>query len=76
MLHAGQNQMASVHQVDLYLAVYCFTLARLTACFPRVPCTCHQGSFLDYDWSDGDLVFANSTCFDDELMANMSAVSK
>ena len=27
-----------------------------------------HGSFLDWDWSDGDVVFANSTCFDDELM--------
>ena len=32
----------------------------------------HQGSFLDYDWSDGDLVFANSTCFDDFLMGSLS----
>lgn len=31
-----------------------------------------KGSFLDYDWSDGDLVFANSTCFHDPLMAEMS----
>ena len=27
-----------------------------------------QGSVTDADWSDGDVVFANSTCFDDELM--------
>jgi len=33
------------------------------------------GSFLDYDWSDGDVVFANSTCFDDELMDSMGKVS-
>ncbi len=32
----------------------------------------HQGSFLDFDWSDGDVVFANSTCFDDELMLGLS----
>lgn len=32
----------------------------------------HQGSFLEYDWSDGDVVFANSTCFDDDLMSDMS----
>ena len=25
-------------------------------------------SFLDHDWSDADVVFANSTCFDDALM--------
>lgn len=31
-----------------------------------------QGSFLDYDWSDGDVVFANSTCFDDALMKDMA----
>eukprot|EP00903_Cladosiphon_okamuranus_P012092 g11351.t1 len=27
-----------------------------------------MGSFLEYDWSDGDCVFANSTCFPEELM--------
>lgn len=35
-----------------------------------------RGSILDMsvrDWSDGDVVFANSTCFDDELMSNMAA---
>ena len=32
----------------------------------------HLGSFLEYDWSDGDVVFANSTCFDDTLMTDMS----
>jgi hypothetical protein len=30
------------------------------------------GSFLDYDWSDGDIFFANSTCFDAKLMAELS----
>lgn len=30
------------------------------------------GSFTDYDWSDGDVVFANSTCFGDELMLSLS----
>mmetsp|Transcript_6864 Transcript_6864/g.9220 ORF Transcript_6864/g.9220 Transcript_6864/m.9220 type:complete len:397 (+) Transcript_6864:49-1239(+) len=34
------------------------------------------GSFLDYDWSDGDVVFANSTCFDDELMEAMSKAAE
>lgn len=33
------------------------------------------GSFLDFDWSDGDVVFANSTCFDEALMSDMAAVS-
>jgi len=32
----------------------------------------YQGSILEQDWSDGDLVFANSTCFDDDLMEQMS----
>jgi hypothetical protein len=27
------------------------------------------GSFLDFNWSDGDVVFMNSTCFDEELMS-------
>jgi len=30
-----------------------------------------QGDLLDYDWSDGDLVFANSTCFEESLMKRM-----
>ncbi|KAJ1449541.1 S-adenosyl-L-methionine-dependent methyltransferase [Pelagophyceae sp. CCMP2097] len=29
-------------------------------------------SFLDVDWSDADVVFANSTCFDEDLMSAMS----
>jgi hypothetical protein len=28
---------------------------------------------LDFDWSDGDVIFANSTCFDDALIAAMTA---
>ena len=29
-------------------------------------------SFTTYDWSDGDVVFANSTCFSDDLMVSLS----
>jgi hypothetical protein len=33
----------------------------------------HCASFLDFDWqSDADLVFANSTCFDDALMDSIA----
>jgi hypothetical protein len=32
----------------------------------------YEGSFLDFDWSDGDVIFANSTCFSDELMTLLS----
>ena len=32
----------------------------------------HHASILDYDWSDGDVVFANSTCFDIQLMDSIS----
>lgn len=31
-----------------------------------------EGSIIDYDWSDGDVVFANSTCFDSELMDSIT----
>eukprot|EP01041_Mallomonas_annulata_P000761 gene761-1448_t len=31
-----------------------------------------EGSLLEFDWVDGDVVFANSTCFDDDLMADMA----
>lgn len=37
-----------------------------------VPITFHNADFLDFDWSWGDVVFANSTCFTDELMAQIS----
>ena len=30
-----------------------------------------EGSLLEKDWSDGDVVFVNSTCFDDSLMEAM-----
>ncbi len=26
---------------------------------------------MEFDWSNGDVVFANSTCFEDELMDNL-----
>lgn len=35
-----------------------------------------EGSFCDFDWSDGDLVFANSTCFSDELMSEVSRLAE
>ncbi|GMH89849.1 hypothetical protein TrST_g9244 [Triparma strigata] len=35
----------------------------------------YQADFLKFDWSDGDLVFANSTCFTDELMAAIAEKS-
>eukprot|EP00605_Chrysophyceae_sp_TOSAG23-4_P003035 GSChrysophyteH1.ASY1.ANO1.3340.1 assembled CDS len=36
----------------------------------------YMGSFLEFDWTDGDVVFANSTCFDDSLMAQMSRMAE
>lgn len=37
--------------------------------FPTVPAlSYHVGSFFDIDWSDADVVFANSTCFSREMM--------
>lgn len=35
-----------------------------------------HGSLLKFDWSDGDVVFANSTCFDDELMEDLSVTAE
>jgi hypothetical protein len=36
-----------------------------------------QGSILDFNWTaDGDVVFANSTCFDDSLMLKMSKMAE
>jgi hypothetical protein len=37
---------------------------------PRVKLVCCD--FRDYDWSDGDVVFANSTCFDEDLMGDLT----
>ena len=36
----------------------------------------YEGSFLNFPWTDGDVVFANSTCFDDELMKDMSDMAE
>jgi SAM-dependent methyltransferase len=36
----------------------------------------HHGSILEVDWSDGDVVFANSTCFDDSLIDDLSKLSE
>ena len=32
----------------------------------------HLDSLERFDWADGDVVFANSTCFDDDLMQALS----
>lgn len=37
------------------------------------------GSFLDnslYDWTDADLIFANSTCFSDDLIEKIEVISR
>jgi SAM-dependent methyltransferase len=36
----------------------------------------HHGSLLEVDWSDGDVVFANSTCFDDSLIDDLSKLAE
>lgn len=36
----------------------------------------HEGSILDVNWLDGDVVFANSTCFDDDLMKHISTMAE
>ena len=41
-------------------------------------CTFLHADFLDIkakDWRDGDIVFANSTCYDDELMTKISLLA-
>ncbi len=34
--------------------------------------TLHHSDFRLIDWSDGDVVFANSTCFDEQLMNDLA----
>jgi hypothetical protein len=36
-----------------------------------VPLEVVYGSFFDFDWSDADVVFAHSTCFDDAMMEKL-----
>ena len=36
----------------------------------------YHGSLEDFDWSDGDVVFANSTCFDDSLMKSIGRLAE
>jgi len=38
--------------------------------------TVFAGSFLDYDWTDGDVIFANSTCYDETLMSQLAEMAK
>ena len=74
-LAMGQSQHAAVYEVsrtftcETLLVTHRFTiLILLLLTFPSLS----QGSFLDFDWSDGEVVFANSTCFDDALMLSLS----
>ncbi len=34
-----------------------------------------QGDITKLDWSDADVIFANSTCYDAELMASLALVA-
>jgi SAM-dependent methyltransferase len=36
----------------------------------------HCEDFLKYDWSDGDVVFAHSTCFEDDLLQSLFSKAK
>ena len=33
-------------------------------------------SSLTKDWTDGDVVFANSTCYDDEMLQKISDIAR
>ncbi len=35
-----------------------------------------EGSILDLDWTDGDIIFANSTCFSPELIDKISSLGE
>eukprot|EP01031_Cornospumella_fuschlensis_P034472 gene34472-41734_t len=58
--------------VDRYNTSYRDVLSMGQSGYARV----FEGSFEDFDWSDGDVVFANSTCFSDELMSLLSKQSE
>lgn len=60
----GQKQEAKVTEVDSQFTFF-FHFIFLTFTYFS------QGSLLEFDWSDGDVVFANSTCFDDDLMRQL-----
>jgi hypothetical protein len=68
MLSSVGSQQASVYGVSHFPSI----LITTPNTHPNTTLIPTQGSFLDFDWSDGDVVFANSTCFDDSLMADMS----
>ena len=36
----------------------------------------YSGSFLDFDWTSGDVIFANSTCYEEGLMRDMSIMAQ
>lgn len=66
ILHSLHNQATVI--VDRYNAGFKNLLALGQSQYANV----FEGSFTDFDWSNGDVVFANSTCFSDELMAELS----
>ena len=47
-------------------------------CLWDIDCQMIHGSFLDLsvkDWRDADVVYVNSTCFDEELMEKIAAIA-
>lgn len=60
----GIEILSSLHEAaEKCLSVYQDMAARGEVPSRAVELVC--GSFFDYDWSDGDVVFANSTCYSD-----------
>ena len=83
-MHVSSNHPSIMHHVSIihhpsihpsmHSCIHVLCIIHPSIIHPSIihPSIMHQGSFLDYDWSDGDLVFANSTCFDDFLMRSLS----
>lgn len=61
----GVEILHNLHRASASLRLPADVLSRESLGFVRA-------SFLDYDWSDADVAFANSTCFEDDLMDALS----
>jgi len=58
-LHKMSNQVHAKYEKDFQ---------QILSSKVNKTCEFYLDNLLDFDWSDGDVVFANSTCFDDSLM--------
>ena len=73
----GVEVLQSLHnQAKIIVDRYNGEYRQLLAAGQNQHANVYPGNILEVNWLDGDVVFANSTCFDDDLMRSLSKMAE